>query len=91
MIQQHAIPIVHFNIQALSSAKKLKWPPLQGGKHYRNEICYVTNTASWNRHNKPICLLEEVADDISDLKHVISDFLVKILKENGQEYPSYSL
>ena len=90
MIQQHAIPIVHFNIQALSSAKKLKWPPLRG-KHYRNEICYITNTASWNRHNKPICLLEEVADDISDLKHVISDFLVKILKENGQEYPSYSL
>ena len=57
---------------------------------YRNEIHHARNTASWNRHNRPICLLEEVGHDISELKYNVCDFIVEICKENGEEYPSSS-
>ena len=81
-----------FSIQA-SSLAKIKWAmgTYTWWRTYRNEIHHARNTASWNRHNRPIRSLEEDAHNISDLKYDVCDFIVEIHKENGQEYPRTSL
>ena len=84
--------ISHSSFQESSKAK-IRWAlgAYNRWRSFRSEIFhqrYTTKIAHYNREIRPI---DQSAKDVSELQSDLCDFIVKIRKKNGEQYPPSSM
>ena len=61
------------------------------GRAFRSEIFYQRYTTKVTHYNREIKFIDASAKDSDELQADLYDFIVEIRKENGEQYPSFSM